>query len=191
MQINTSRFSLSIEDSKRTKTLTYKKEAKELLCALAQVISVCDRFLFSTKGPIALDKLRIEFVELRLVLCGTNKIKNLNRDYRGIDKVTDVLSFPVHEELRKGQRGPLLPGPIAFGDIYICREVAERQAANFAISYRHEVIHLFIHGFLHLLGFDHEISQKEEDIMFSYEDKLVKSIYNKLNSIKVSHARIS
>lgn len=120
-------------------------------------------------------------VVLNFTLCGKNKIKNLNLEYRKKDYATDVLSFGIHENLRddKGPFYSALP-VMELGDIVICREVAKKQAREFKITYEMEVIHLMTHGFLHLLGFDHEISLKEEEIMEKLEQKLVKKIYLKL-----------
>ncbi len=127
----------------------------------------------------------VKEVSLVLTLCGRAKIKTLNREYRAKDKVTDVLSFGVHENLRP-DLGPFpknLP-VLELGDIFICREVAKSQAKEFQISYEMEVIHQLVHGFLHLLGFDHEISLKEEKVMEKEEAKLVNKIYKNLGYIK-------
>lgn len=123
----------------------------------------------------------VKEVTITLTLCGKAKIKKLNKDYRGKDYATDVLSFPVYENLRpdKKSREKALP-QVELGDLVICRDVAKSQAKEFEISYVQEVIHLASHGFLHLLGFDHEISAKEEKIMQGYEDDLVKKIYKRL-----------
>lgn len=106
-------------------------------------------------------------VELSLTLCGKDKIKTLNKKYRSKDKSTDVLSFPVHNNYK------ILPNPVELGDIFICLPQAKSQARNFNITLREEILHLFVHGFLHLLGFDHEISRLEEKKMFNLEKKLL------------------
>jgi probable rRNA maturation factor len=120
----------------------------------------------------------VKEVSLNLTLCGRAKIKSLNKKFRQKDKVTDVLSFGVHENLRP-DLGPFtknLPA-IDLGDIFICKEVAKTQAIEFEITFEMEVIHQLVHGFLHLLGYDHEISEKEELLMEKEELKLVKKIY--------------
>lgn len=102
-------------------------------------------------------------VELSLVLCGKDKIRQLNRVYRKKDKATDVLSFPIHEALRELD---IFPYPLLeLGDIYICKEVAARQAHEFGLSFQEEILHLATHGLLHLCGYDHEISESEEKLM--------------------------
>jgi probable rRNA maturation factor len=89
----------------------------------------------------------------------------------------------VFENLRPDRklRTKNLP-QIELGDLVICKEIAKSQAREFKISYEQEVIHLAVHGFLHLLGFDHEISTKEEKIMEAYESVLVNKIYKKLKA---------
>ena len=111
----------------------------------------------------------ISQIELSLTLCGKKRIQSLNRIYRKKDKITDVLSFPVYDLYLKKK----LKGHVVLGDIFICLDVAQRQAREFNISVREEIIHLFVHGFLHLLGYDHEISKKEEKKMFALEEKLI------------------
>ncbi len=180
MQINTSHFYLSIVDNKRNRNLLYNKGQKQLIHGLTKVVEICEKFMFSKAGPIALKKGQVEFIELNLVLCGKDKIKSLNSTHRSKQQITDVLSFPVHDDLREATRNPLFPGPLELGDLFICREVAAKQAREFSITYEQEIYHLFIHGFLHLLGYDHERSQKEEKLMFLLEDKLVKAVYSRL-----------
>ena len=119
----------------------------------------------------------VSLLELQMTLCGGAKIKSLNRDYRQKDKITDVLSFPVHDTLREFDGWM---GPLNIGDLFICREVAKKQAKEFKITYAQEVIHLLVHGFLHLLGYDHELGGNEEKLMFDHEEKLVAKIYKKL-----------
>jgi probable rRNA maturation factor len=123
----------------------------------------------------------VKEVAVNLTLCGKTRIKSLNREYRSKDKVTDVLSFGVHENLRPDFKRKIKNPPVInLGDIFICREVAEKQAMEFGISDEQEILHLAIHGFLHLLGFDHEISLKEEKIMELEEAHLVNTVYKKL-----------
>lgn len=95
-------------------------------------------------------------------------IKELNRDYRGVDRVTDVLSFPQYDDFDE-----FMPeGEILLGDVVICKERAAEQAAEFGHSLDREMIYLFTHSILHLLGYDHmeedekkEMRIREEEIM--------------------------
>lgn len=114
---------------------------------------------------------------VEVMLCGKKRIYGLNKLHRSKDKVTDVLSFPQYENLRKGlQKHEFTYGEISLGDIAICKEVAQAQAKRLGHSMEKEMTALFIHGFFHLLGYDHEISQKEEKLMFSLEDKITNSM---------------
>lgn len=108
-------------------------------------------------------------LHVSLLICGDGKIKSLNKEYRQKDKVTDVLSFPSHEGLRSQKKIP--EGPLFLGDLAISWPVTKRQAKEFDIGLFDEFIHLFFHGVLHLSGYDHEISAKEEKLMESWEKK--------------------
>jgi len=96
--------------------------------------------------------------ELAIVLTNDSAIHALNRDWRGHDAPTNVLSFPaVQAPARKPRalRGrPVAPTPL--GDIVIAYETMAREAKTEAKPFEHHLIHLAVHGFLHLLGYDHE-----------------------------------
>jgi probable rRNA maturation factor len=108
--------------------------------------------------------------QLSLLICGDKKIQTLNRDFRSLNKITDVLSFPNYENLRKNHKSLIFNEELFLGDLAICYPQTKRQAKKFQISDHEEFIHLFFHGFLHLLGFDHELSRKEELLMQELED---------------------
>ena len=93
-------------------------------------------------------------VELSVVLADDAFVRTLNRDYRGQDHATDVLSFPVHER-------PCLdppPGemPLMLGDVVLARETVQRDSASAGVGLADRVSHLVVHGVLHLLGHDHD-----------------------------------
>lgn len=105
-------------------------------------------------------------VKLSFILTNKDTIQQLNRDYRGIDKVTDVLSFPL-QEYRQGSLdydsltdAEFEKGKLLLGDVVICAPIAKAQAEEFGHSLERELLYLFVHSVLHLLGFDHE--QEEE-----------------------------
>jgi probable rRNA maturation factor len=156
-----------------------KKTSKDLPAKLSGILVLEDVFLkFLAKNPHFKS---VNEVSMNLTLCGKIKIKNLNNKFRAKNKITDVLSFGVHENLRPDKKPFFKNSPfLDLGDIFICKEIAVKQSKMFEISYEQEVLHLATHGFLHLLGFDHEISLKEEKIMESNEDALIKAIYKKL-----------
>jgi probable rRNA maturation factor len=129
------------------------------------------------KDQLRISRRKAEAFEISLTLCGATKIRTLNREYRNKDKKTDVLSFQLHEDLRASENQEFLFGRVVnLGDVLICKEVAKTQSKEFKISYELELIHLFIHGVLHLLGYDHEISNNEELIMNKIGDKLIKRV---------------
>lgn len=127
----------------------------------------------------------VKEVSMTMTLCGKTKIRTLNKQYRQKDYVTDVLSFPIYDNLRpdKKPRGRNL-SQMDLGDLVICKEKALSQAREFEITYEQEVVHLAVHGFLHLIGFDHEISVKEEKIMEAHESELVGQVYKILKKKK-------
>ena len=109
-----------------------------------------------------------ERAEISVTFVEAEEIRTLNRDYRDNDNVTDVLSFPQFDDLNE------LPdfGEICLGDVVICRERAEEQAEEFGHSLEREIIYLFTHSILHLLGYDHmeeaekrEMRDREEEVM--------------------------
>jgi len=106
-------------------------------------------------------------LHISLMICGDEKIRKINREFRHKDKVTDVLSFPAHENLRKSK---MKQDVLFLGDLAICHQQTKRQAKEFNISYYDEFIHLFFHGVIHLLGYDHEVSLKEEKLMEKWEN---------------------
>ncbi len=124
---------------------------------------------------------QLKDIELTFVICGKKKIRSLNRDYLTKDYVTDVLSFPVNDSLVKTHRKKTRLFAMAdLGDIYICKERAKVQAKRFAISEKSEIIHLLVHGFLHLVGFDHERSKSDELLMEKNEAALVDEMSKRL-----------
>ncbi len=89
-----------------------------------------------------------EDAELSLLLTGDAAIRVLNRDHRGFDKPTNVLSFP-QDDPDADAYGPLL------GDIAVAHETVAREATEEGIAFRDHFLHMIVHGFLHLVGYDH------------------------------------
>ena len=100
---------------------------------------------------------RDDSIELAILLVSDSAIRRLNKKYRHKDKPTDVLSFPMQD-----QRVVMKPPVSILGDIVISVPTAKRDAKKKGISFEEELKFLLIHGFLHLLGYDHEISDREE-----------------------------
>lgn len=152
--------SLSVEISTSVKlTLKEKRRIETYLKFVPEV------FGDLLKKGIIPSRKGAEYV-VSLLLCGDSRIRTLNRDHRHKDKVTDVLSFPGQEDLRKIASTDL---HIHLGDLAISVPVTRKQAREFGISFEEEFIHLFFHGLLHLVGYDHEVSKKEERLMEEWE----------------------
>ncbi len=97
--------------------------------------------------------------EISIVILEDKEISKLNETYRGICKPTNVLAFPMQE----GEFSDITPGLI--GDVVISLETAETEAYAAQISLDERISQLLIHGILHLLGFDHETSNKDAETM--------------------------
>lgn len=87
--------------------------------------------------------------ELCIVLSDDNHLQKLNRDWRQIDKPTNVLSFPV-SQIEVGEMPEML-----LGDIVLAQETIAKEAVDFEIPFDNHIVHLVIHGFLHIFGYDH------------------------------------
>lgn len=116
-------------------------------------------------------KLEGKKVELGLYLIGPERSQELNRAHRGKDKPTDVLSFPLNEHGLE-EKYDILP----LGDIFICLEVADKQAGEMEIPLDQELARLAVHGLLHLLGYDHERSASDEEAMIALQEKILEHI---------------
>lgn len=101
-------------------------------------------------------------------------IQEINREYRDKDQPTDVISFAL-EEMGEGEMAIIGEGmPRILGDIIISTERTEEQASEYGHSFERELGFLAIHGFLHLLGYDH-MTEEEEKVMFGKQDEILQS----------------
>ncbi len=115
-------------------------------------------------------KLRDSKIEVSVNLVGEAKIKNLNKKYRNKNTTTNVLSFPLSTDVLKNY------GILPLGDIFICLPVAKKEADEENISIEKKLAWLTVHGFLHLLGYDHEKSKQDAVAMFDKENKILKEL---------------
>ena len=107
--------------------------------------------------------------EVSVSFVNNDEIQALNREYRDIDRETDVLSFPVDFEFAiDGEDNPL-------GDIIISVEKAKEQAEEFGHSLLREMVYLTIHSMLHLLGYDH-LEESDKKIMREKEKAIVRAV---------------
>ena len=117
---------------------------------------------------------RISLAEISLTFVGTVRIRRLNREYLGKDRVTDVLAFNLSGGGTDSTGGRNSRSPLV-GDIYVCVPRAKKQAADHGISVGEELVRLAVHGVLHLLGYDHEnetdsrrMNRLQENLVSSY-----------------------
>lgn len=122
------------------------------------------------KAELALNVLGCPDAELSLLFAEDRAMREINRDYRGIDAPTNVLSFAMHE----GDFGDLHPEIL--GDVVISIETALREAKEWAMSPDIRITQLLVHGILHLLGYDHEQGPEAEREMETKSTELVRII---------------
>ena len=112
-------------------------------------------------------KENLENCLFNIILVDNDYIHKLNKEYRGIDRVTDVISFALEDSQGEGKLDFRV-----LGDIYISVDKAKDQAKEYGHSFLRELSFLTIHGLLHLLGYDH-MTKEEEEIMFKKQDELL------------------
>ena len=107
-------------------------------------------------------------LSVSLLFTGDAEVRELNRDWRGKDRPTNVLSFPMLERAELLALNPDGP-PALLGDIALALETCAREADDKGISLEHHTAHLIIHGLLHLAGYDHETSPDDARAMEALE----------------------
>ena len=114
----------------------------------------------------ALEKEHMENTSFNLIIVDNNYIHELNKNYRHIDRETDVITFALedYEDIKLEHR--------MLGDIYISIDKAKSQAEEYGHSFKREICFLAVHGFLHLLGYDH-MEKEDEVIMFSKQELIL------------------
>ena len=111
--------------------------------------------------------------EVSVSFVTNDEIHELNRDYRGVDRPTDVLSFPMLDGDADDGDIDIDMGSVVLGDIIISAEKAVSQAAAYGHSIERELAFLAVHSTLHLLGYDHETSPEDEKDMFERQEKIL------------------
>ena len=102
-------------------------------------------------------------VEISVTLTGDEQVRTLNAKWRGKDKPTNVLSFPMADERDLG-RANVAVSELLLGDIVLARGVCESEAAEKGLSVEQHATHLMVHGTLHLLGYDHQRDDDASDM---------------------------
>lgn len=100
--------------------------------------------------------------EVSVTFTDNEEIHKLNMQFRGVDRPTDVLSFPLFDYEGETEEPPVDELIGMLGDIVLSLEQAELQAAEYAHSFEREVAFLVVHSMLHLLGYDHETGEEDE-----------------------------
>ena len=132
-------------------------ETKKDILELVDVRKVID---------IAVKNQKLDNLEFNIIIVDNDYIHELNKNYRNIDRPTDVLSFEEYED-------------DYLGEIFICEEKVYEQAISYNHSNEREFAFLLTHGLLHLLGYDH-IEKEDEEVMFKKQDELLnKTIYRR------------
>tara|TARA_B100000900_G_C20583026_1_gene718358 strand:+ start:149 stop:610 length:462 start_codon:yes stop_codon:yes gene_type:complete len=111
-------------------------------------------------------------VSLTILLSNNKSIKKLNKNFRGKNKSTDVLSFPFNKKIKISKN-------MYIGDIIISYNFMDKPKSQKLSSFREKVIKTFIHGFLHLLGFDHMVNNDYKKMLIE-EEYIFKSVISKL-----------
>ncbi|WP_031542911.1 rRNA maturation RNase YbeY [Mesoplasma photuris] len=145
-------FEIEFYNKTKLNTLNWEKFANNILESAKNYLKIPEDLLLS-----------ISFVD-------SDEAQQINIQYRNHSYIADVTSFPTEmsdEEVK-------IMGFRELGDLFICIEEAERKAVKYKHSIEEEMGFLFVHGFLHLLGYDHETNLEDEMEMFALQDKILK-----------------
>ncbi|MCS7196238.1 MAG: rRNA maturation RNase YbeY [Aquificaceae bacterium] len=142
----------SLKGQRKNRVLIRKEKGKLKVRWLREIVSR----LLELEG--------LQGVELNLYLTDDPTTRKLNREYRGKDKATDVLSFPFGEQAGDYR---------LLGEIVLSLDTAERQARELGHGLEEEIKRLVVHGFVHLLGYDHERGEEEERVFREKEERLL------------------
>lgn len=132
----------------------YRKDFEQIMRRAAQVTAIAPEACLS------------------VIFVTAEAIHVINRDYRGIDRATDVISFALQDAEDDYE---VMEEEAQLGDIFINVEAIRSQAAAYGHTLRREVCFLFTHGLLHLLGYDH-MTAKEEQAMFALQDEILDAL---------------
>lgn len=141
-----------------------------------QYLSLIEQMIVATSKKLSLN----ENFEVSVIIVDNLRIREINKEYRMIDKVTDVISFAMEDSVDSELEDIFITNveeietilPKMLGDIFISLEKAEEQAEAYGHSLIRELCFLTVHGFLHLNGFDHQ-NEKEEKEMFDLQNEIL------------------
>ena len=138
-------------ENKTTEEIEYREDIEKTIAEVLKTEGLADNY------------------ELSLSFVDREEIHKLNKEFRGVDRPTDVLSFPLDEQIEVPDANIML------GDIVICLDVAKDQAKEFGHSLRREIMYLTCHSTLHLLGYDH-MEEEEKRQMRAREKEVMKNL---------------
>ena len=143
------------------------EEQKEYEKVISKVLEECFKEEKLTKSKLY----------ITITLTTPENIRKINKKYRNIDKETDVLSFPMFQkdELDEKIKSKDFLYEDVLGDIVISIDKVERQAKEYGHSFERELSYMVVHGFYHLMGYDH-IEEKDKIVMRKKEDKILEII---------------
>ncbi|MBQ6894122.1 MAG: rRNA maturation RNase YbeY [Clostridia bacterium] len=150
----------------------------EDVCSVPQISDEAQKLIEKVVN-VTLEYEKIEepcYVSITIV--DENEIKQLNCDHRNIDKVTDVLSFPVVNLLDgsfEKNPGDYFEDKLILGDVVLCAKRAKEQSVEFGHSYERELGYLTCHSILHLIGYDHE-TEEEREVMREKEEAVMELV---------------
>ena len=125
-------------------------------------LNLCEEFI-----NYCLDKLDLKNVMFNVIIVNNDKIHSLNKNYRNIDRPTDVITFALEDDKQVD-----IPSIRVLGDIYISYDKVISQALEYNHSKKRELCFLAVHGLLHLLGYDH-MNKEDEEKMFKLQKELL------------------
>ena len=140
-----------------------------IVCNEENIISDAMMDVFNEAASICVEKegLNATNMEVSLTFVDGQEIKALNRDYRGVDSVTDVLSFPMIEDFND-----TIEEEILLGDVVINMDRVKEQAEEYGHSLEREATYLFVHSICHLLGYDH-MEPDEAKVMEAKQEEIL------------------
>lgn len=114
---------------------------------------------------------------ISVILTNPENIRNINKEYRNVDKATDVLSFPMFEkdEIQAIIKNNEYEVSDVLGDVVISLEKVKEQAIEYGHSFERELSYMLVHGFYHLMGYDH-IEEKDKVLMRPKEEKILQKL---------------
>lgn len=163
--------------------MKHKGRLMEVLIRNRQKLTKINQQKIKRDSAALLRLLGLKDAELSILLVDDSRMRRLNHKYRGIDRTTDVLSFPQQNSCElKNKRESLdlslvtrhLPLPL--GDVVINLQAVKRQAPEHGLSFNEELRWLLVHGVLHLIGYDHERTRYAERKMRTKERELLEYI---------------